>query len=103
MIISPDLAKQYLRIDHSEEDALIMLLIEGACEYVANYIGRSLDDLDPFPSDLKVAILKLVAFHYEVRNLATFGISSQIAPQTITQTLDNYRLDFFADRESSNG
>ena len=99
MIISPDLAKQYLRIDHSEEDALIMLLIEGACEYVANYIGRSLDELDPFPSDLKVAILRLVAFYYEVRNVATFGISSQIAPQTITQTLDNYRERWFHDGE----
>jgi len=99
MIISPDLAKQYLRIDHSEEDALIMLLIEGACEYVANYIGRSLEDLDPFPSDLKVAILRLVAFYYEVRNVATFGISNQIAPQTITQTLDNYRESWFHDGE----
>ncbi|NSL24912.1 head-tail connector protein [Agrobacterium tumefaciens] len=99
MIISPDLAKQYLRIDHSEEDALIMLLIEGACEYVANYIGRPLDELDPFPSDLKVAILRLVSFYYECRNLATFGISSQIAPQTVTQTLDNYRERWFHDGE----
>lgn len=98
-LITPDLAKQYLRIDHSEEDALIMLLIEGACEYVENYIGRSLDDLDPFPSDLKIAILRLVSFYYECRNLATFGISSQIAPQTITQTLDNYRERWFHDGE----
>lgn len=99
MIVSPDLAKQYLRIDHSEEDALIMLLIEAACQYVANYIGRSLDDLDPFPADLKIAILKLVAFHFEVRNVATFGISTQIAPQTITQTLDSYRERWFHDGE----
>ena len=99
MIITLDLAKQHMRIDHSEEDALIMLYIEAACQYVANYIGRSLDDLDPFPSDLKVAILRLVAFYYEVRNVATFGISSQIAPQTITQTLDNYRERWFHDGE----
>lgn len=98
-LITPDLAKQYLRIDHSEEDALIMLLIEGACEYVATYIGRPLDELDPFPSDLKVAILRLVSFYYECRNLATFGISSQIAPQTVTQTLDNYRERWFHDGE----
>ncbi len=99
MIVSPDLAKQYLRIDHSEEDALIMLLIEAACQYVANYIGRSLDDLDPFPADLKIAILKLVAFHFEVRNVAPFGMASQIAPQTITQTLDSYRERWFHDGE----
>ncbi len=98
-LITPDLAKQYMRIDHSEEDALIMLYIEAAQQYVANYIGRSLDDLDPFPSDLKVAILRLVSFYYEVRNVATFGISSQIAPQTITQTLDSYRERWFHDGE----
>ncbi|MDA5241456.1 phage gp6-like head-tail connector protein [Agrobacterium tumefaciens] len=97
--ITHDLAKQHMRIDHHEEDALIMLYIEAAEQYVANYIGRSLDELDPFPSDLKVAILRLVAFYYEVRNVATFGISSQIAPQTITQTLDNYRESWFHDGE----
>lgn len=99
MIISPDLAKQHMRVDYSEEDALIMLYIEAAEQYVSNYIGRSLDDLDPFPSDLQVAILRLVAFYYEVRNVATFGISSQIAPQTITQTLDSYRERWFHDGE----
>lgn len=99
MIITPDLAKQHMRIDHSEEDALITLYIQAACQYVANYIGTPLDDLDPVPSDLKVAILRLVSFYYEVRNVATFGISSQIAPQTITQTLDNYRERWFHDGE----
>ncbi|AVH41989.1 head-tail connector protein [Agrobacterium leguminum] len=97
--ITHDLAKQHMRIDHHEEDALIMLYIEAAEQYVANYIGRQLDELDPFPSDLKVAILRLVSFYYECRNLATFGISSQIAPQTITQTLDNYRERWFHDGE----
>lgn len=97
--ITHDLAKQHMRIDHHEEDALIMLYIEAAEQYVANYIGRPLDELDPFPSDLNVAILRLVSFYYECRNLATFGISSQIAPQTVTQTLDNYRERWFHDGE----
>lgn len=97
--ITHDLAKQHMRIDHHEEDALIMLYIEAAEQYVANYIGRPLDELDPFPSDLNVAILRLVSFYYECRNLATFGISSQIAPQTVTQTLDNYRERWFDDGE----
>lgn len=97
--ITHDLAKQHMRIDHDEEDALIMLYIEAAEQYVENYIGRSLDGLNPFPADLKIAILRLVAFYYEVRNVATFGMSSQIAPQTVTQTLDSYRLAWFHDGE----
>jgi uncharacterized phage protein (predicted DNA packaging) len=97
--ITPELAKQHMRIDHGEEDALIMLYIEAAEHYVANYIGKALADFDPFPADLKLAILRLVAFYYEVRNVATFGMSSQIAPQAVAITLNNYREKWFGDGE----
>lgn len=97
--ITPELAKQHMRIDHGEEDALIMLYIEAAEQYAANYIGKPLTEIDPFPAELKLAILRLVAFYYEVRNVATFGMSSQIAPQTVTQTLDSYREKWFHDGE----
>lgn len=97
--ITPELAKQHMRIDHGDEDALIMLYIEAAEQYVANYIGKPLADLDPFPADLKLAILRLVAFYYECRNIATFGLSSQIAPQGVAVTLDSYREKWFYDGE----
>ena len=95
--ITPALAKQHMRVDHDDEDALIMLYIEAAEQFVAHYIGKPLDEIDPFPADLKLAILRLVAFYFEVRNVATFGLSSQIAPQTVTQVLDSYREQWFHD------
>ncbi|KIP99267.1 DNA-packaging protein [Agrobacterium tumefaciens] len=97
--ITPELAKQHMRIDHGDEDALIMLYIEAAEQYVAHYIGRTLADLNPFPADLKLAILRLVAFYYECRNIATFGLSSQIAPQGVAVTLDSHREKWFHDGE----
>lgn len=97
--ITPELAKQHMRIDHGDEDALIMLYIEAAEQYVANYIGKPLADFDPFPADLKLAILRLVAFYYEVRNIATFGLASQIAPQGVAVVLDAYREKWFHDGE----
>lgn len=93
--ITPELAKQHMRVDHSDEDALITLYIEAAEQYVANYIGKPLADLDPLPADLKLAILRLVAFYYEVRNIATFGISMQLAPQNVAAILDSYREKWF--------
>lgn len=95
--ITPELAKLHMKVDGTEEDALIMLYVEAAEQYVANYIGKALADLDPFPADLKLAILRLVAFYYEVRNIATFGLSSQIAPQSVSLTLDSYREKWFHD------
>jgi len=95
--ITTALAKAHMRIDHDDEDALIALYTEAAQDYVAHYIGKALAEINPFPADLKLAILRLVAFYYEVRNVATFGMSSQIAPQTVTQTLDSYREAWFHD------
>lgn len=97
--ITPDLAKQHMKVDGTDEDALITLYIEAAEQYVAHYIGKPLTDLDPFPADLKLAILRLVAFYYECRNIATFGLSSQIAPQGVAVTLDSYREKWFHDGE----
>lgn len=97
--ITPELAKQHMKVDGTEEDSLIMLYIEAAEQYVSHYIGKSLDTLSPFPADLKLAIIRLVAFYYEVRNITTFGISSQIAPQSVSMTLDSYREKWFHDGE----
>ncbi|OCP17022.1 MULTISPECIES: head-tail connector protein [unclassified Ensifer] len=97
--ITPELAKQHMKVDSTDEDALIELYIEAAEQYVANYVGKPLTDLDPFPADLKLAILRLVAFYYEVRNIATFGLTSQLAPHGVAVVLDSYRERWFHDGE----
>lgn len=99
MTVTLEQAKQHMRVYHGEEDALILLYIEAAEEYIANYIGKALVEFDPLPAGLKHAMLRLVTFYYEARNIATFGMSSQIAPQTVTQTLDSYREKWFHDGE----
>lgn len=97
--ITPELAKQHMRIDHGDEDTLIMLYIEAAEQYVSNYIGKPLADLDPLPADLKLAVLRLVSFYYEFRNIASFGLSVQVAPHGVTAILDSYRDTWFTDGE----
>lgn len=100
--VSIELFKQHLKHDDADlEDAneLISLYLEAAEQWAGNYIGKPISDLDPVPADVKVAILKLASFYFEVRNIATLGVSAQLAPQNVASTLDSYREKWFTDGE----
>ncbi|MDQ0421110.1 putative phage protein (predicted DNA packaging) [Peteryoungia aggregata LMG 23059] len=98
-VVNLNLAKQHMKIDGTAEDELVLLYLDGAETWISNYIGRSLTELDPLPADVKIAILRLVSFYYECRNLATFGVSAQLAPMGVTSILDSYREKWFGDGE----
>ena len=97
--VSLDLAKAHMKVDGTAEDELISLYIDAAETWAGNYIGKPLADLDPVPGDVKLAVLKLVAFYFEVRSLATYGLSVDMAPQGVTAILDSYREKWFTDGE----
>lgn len=97
--VSFDLAKAHMKIDGNAEDELISLYIGGAEAWISNYIGKPLADLDPLPADIKIAVLRLVSFYFECRNIATFGTSMQLAPLGVTSALDSYRERWFGDGE----
>ncbi len=97
--VSLDLAKAHMKIDGNAEDELVSLYIDGAETWISNYIGKPLADLDPLPADVKIAILRLVSFYFECRNIATFGVSAQLAPLGVTSILDSYRERWFGDGE----
>ncbi len=97
--VSLDLAKAHMKVDGAAEDELISLYIDAAETWCGNYIGKRIADLDPVPGDVKLAILKLVAFYFEVRSLATYGFSVDMAPQAVTSILDSYRERWFTDAE----
>jgi uncharacterized phage protein (predicted DNA packaging) len=97
--VSLDLTKQHMKVDGTAEDELISLYLDAAQTWCGNYIGKPLVDLDPVPADVKRAVLCLVSYYYEVRNIATFGLSVQMAPQGVTSILDSYREKWFTDGE----
>ncbi|MCZ7907750.1 head-tail connector protein [Agrobacterium leguminum] len=97
--VSLDLAKQHMKVDGNAEDELISLYLDAAETWCGNYLGKPIADLDPVPADVKHAILKLVSFYYEVRSLATFGLSVDMAPQGVTAILSSYRERWFGDGE----
>lgn len=97
--VSLDLAKLHMKVDGTAEDELISLYLDAAETWCGNYIGKPIADLDPVPADVKLAVLKLVAFYFEVRSLATYGLSVDMAPQGVTSILDAYRDKWFTDGE----
>ncbi|MGP4690636.1 head-tail connector protein [Agrobacterium cavarae] len=97
--VSLDLAKAHMKVDGTAEDELISLYLDAAETWAGNYIGKPIADLDTIPADVKLAILKLVGFYFEVRSLATYGISVDMAPQGVTSILNSYREKWFGDGE----
>ncbi|MCD1634547.1 head-tail connector protein [Martelella mediterranea] len=97
--VSLELVKSHMKIDGNDDDELIALYIAGAEQYLAGYIGKSLTELDPFPADLKLAVLMLVSFYYEQRNAVSFGIAMKIAPYSVTSIADTYRAGQVFDGE----
>lgn len=95
--VSLELAKAHMKIDGNAEDELVSLYIDGAEAWIGNYIGKPIAELETVPADIKIAILKLVSFHYETRNLVIFGGSIEIVPGGVTSLLDSYRLNWFGE------
>jgi uncharacterized phage protein (predicted DNA packaging) len=95
--VSLNLAKLHMQVDNATDDELITLYIDAAETWCGNYIGKPLADFDPVPADIQHAVLKLVSYYYEVRSLATYGLSVDMAPQGVASILDSYRERWFGD------
>ena len=63
MTISLEKTKQYLRVDHDEDDALIQKLIDVAEDLCLNTLRKPIDDTQLS----EIAILFAVAYLYEHR------------------------------------
>lgn len=98
-VVSLDLAKLHMKIDGATEDELITLYLDAAETWCGNYIGKPIAELDPVPADVKHAVMKLVAYYYEVRSLATYGLTVDMAPQGVASILASYREMWFGDGE----
>ena len=71
MIVSVDEMKNYLRVDYSDDDALIEKMIESSerlCEDIARLSFDEINDL----KTIKIAVMYSVAFMYEHRENADY-------------------------------
>lgn len=68
--------KQYMRIEHDEDDQMLESFIIGAGEYIENAIGK----VDTAKHLYKMAQTMLVAHWYETREIARIGNNSYDIP-----------------------
>lgn len=61
--------KEYLRQDGDEDDKLIGAILEGAKDYIVNYTGQSLEQLEE-GEDLTIAVLVLCTEFYDNRTIS---------------------------------
>lgn len=72
-----DFVKNYLKVDHDADDALISMMIISAQNYIQTYLNKKFDEFDPLPAEFTIATLSLISQWYEHREIQTASISSK--------------------------
>lgn len=98
--VTLSLAKAHLNIDHSADDELIQLYIDAADSWFEAQTGRKPGDISPVPADIKLAMLKLVAFYYMHREAVSFGDAVRLAPYGVQAVANAYRTRWFGEAET---
>ncbi|WP_260928211.1 head-tail connector protein [Novosphingobium sp. 9] len=88
MAIDLSTAKQHLRVDASEEDALIGVYLLAAQGWVESYTDKTLADFDPVPGVLDAAVLLLVGDFYANREA---GAATPAITAAVEALCDPYR------------
>lgn len=89
MTITPlALLKAQLNLEHDLDDALLSHKLAVAEEWIGNFIGSPLAELDPVPASIIEAAVQLAALWYVQREAATdvrlttipFGVLDLLSP-----------------------
>jgi len=81
-----DTVKEFLRIDHTEEDGYLNILILLAKEMCENYLRTDLPET--LPESIRQAMLIVIAHFYVKRD-------REPVPQVVYRLLDTYRKEMF--------
>jgi uncharacterized phage protein (predicted DNA packaging) len=100
--ISLDEAKNYLRVDHEEDDWLIEKQLEAACDQAEDFIGHDFPErVDNIPANAEIAVMRILASLYENRDDETVNVSlgdesknrGGSVERTATKMLSVYRVN----------
>lgn len=70
VLIQLDEIKQYLRVDSSDDDALIQSLLESATKLCLHVARIKEEEISHYESEFKTAVLYAIAYLYEHREEA---------------------------------
>ena len=67
VIVTLEEMKSYLRVDSSDDDTLILSLLDSAEKLCAHVARLEVDEMEQYTEEVKTAILYTVAYLYEHR------------------------------------
>lgn len=82
--------KQYLRVDHNDDDILLATFLSAAKGYIQNYLNQRFVDMEEIPAELTIPALALVSHFYEQRQIVTDGKSREVL-YTFSSILNMHR------------
>lgn len=84
------LVKNYLRVDHNEDDVLIQLMVDSAKSYIQSYLNQPFEAFEDIPVEFTLAALNLVAEWYENRAVSSEKVAHE-SLYSFTSLLDIQR------------
>ena len=63
------MVKDYLRIDHDDDDEFLNIILVSARSYIQSYLNLKFDDFEEIPDEFTIACLAICAHWHENRQV----------------------------------
>lgn len=67
--INLEMVKDYLRIDHEDDDIMLTTMLFAAKSFIQSYLNQKFSDFKELPDEFTIACLALVSHWYEKREI----------------------------------
>jgi uncharacterized phage protein (predicted DNA packaging) len=86
-----DSVKEYLRIDHTDDDNLLTTMLVAAKSFIQSYLNQKFTDFEEIPDEFTIACLALVSHWYEKREIQSEKASKNELAYVFSGLLDLHR------------
>lgn len=83
--------KNYLRVDHEDDDLLITTMIVSAKSYIQSYLNKKFSDFEEVPDEFTIAALSLISHWYERREIQSEKTATAEMNYVFSGLLSMYR------------
>lgn len=83
--------KEYLRIDHDDDDIMLTTMLYAAKSFIQSYLNRKFIEFEEIPDEFTIACLALVSHWYEQREIQGTKDTGKEVPYIFSGILDLHR------------
>ncbi|MCU4842307.1 head-tail connector protein [Bacillus cereus] len=86
-----EVTKNYLRVEHEDDDQLIELILSASKSYLQSYLNQKFSEFEELPDELTIPCLALASHWYERREIQTDKRANEVL-YTFSGILDMHRI-----------